>query len=123
MRIQALVEKRNLRRKKSIRNKVKGTPERLRLSVFKSTTQIYAQLIDDTTGRTLASASSIDKETKLKISDGMNKVTASKIVGAAIAEKAKAINAKTIVFDRNGNIYHGRVKALADAAREAGLEF
>jgi large subunit ribosomal protein L18 len=123
MKIQALKEKRKLRRKKSIRSKITGTPERLRLSVFKSSVNIYAQLIDDVAGKTLLSASSIDKETKNKISDKMTKTEISKIVGAAIAEKAKANNIEKIVFDRNGNVYHGRIKALADAARENGLQF
>ena len=123
MEIQALKEKRKLRRKKSIRSKISGTSERLRLSIFKSSEHIYAQLIDDIAGKTLVSASSIDKETRVKISDKMTKTDVSKAVGSTIAEKAKSANIKKVVFDRNGNVYHGRVKALADAARESGLEF
>jgi large subunit ribosomal protein L18 len=123
MRLQTLIEKRKLRREKSIRRKISGTPERLRLSVFKSNSEIYAQLIDDVNGKTVCSASSIDKETKGKISKGMKKSDVSKVVGKTIAERAKALNINKIVFDRNGNIYTGRVKALADAAREGGLDF
>ena len=123
MKTQALKEKRKLRRKKSIRSKIFGTSERLRLSVFKSLEHIHVQLIDDVAGKTLVSASSIDKETKSKISEKMTKTDVSKVVGSAIAERAKLANIKKVVFDRNGNIYHGRVKALADAARENGLEF
>jgi large subunit ribosomal protein L18 len=123
MRLQHLLEKRRTRRKKSIRGKVKGTPERLRLSIFKSNVAIYAQLIDDVAGKTVCSASSIDKETRTKIKPEMTKTDISKVVGAAIAERAKQQKVSKVVFDRNGNIYTGRVKALADAAREAGLQF
>jgi len=123
MNAQALKEKRKLRRKKSIRSKVFGTADKLRLTVFKSAEHIYAQLIDDVAGKTLLSASSIDKETKNKISNKMTKTDVSKIVGSAIAERAKSANIEKVVFDRNGNVYHGRVKALADAARENGLKF
>lgn len=123
MRLQAKIQKRKLRRKKSIRNKISGTPERLRLSVFKSSDHIYAQLIDDEKGVTMVSASSIDKITRTKITPDMTKVNISKVVGTSIAEKAKDMNIKQVVFDRNGYVYRGRVKALADAAREAGLNF
>jgi len=123
MTIQEKVKKRNERRKKSIRSKIFGTPERLRLSVFKSNTEIYAQIIDDNKGHTVISASSIDKETRTKITKEMNKTAISKIVGNTIAERAKSKNIAQVVFDRNGNIYTGRVKALADAARETGLKF
>ena len=123
MTIQEKVKKRNERRKKSIRSKVFGSPERLRLTVFKSNTGIYAQIIDDLKGHTVVSASSIDKETRNKITKEMNKTAISKIVGIAIAERAKSKNIAQVVFDRNGNIYTGRVKALADAARETGLKF
>lgn len=123
MKIQKLVEKRIARRKKSIRSKISGTPERLRLSIFKSNVAFYAQLVDDIEGRTLVSASSIDKETKTKITPEMNKIAVSKIVGKTIAERAIAKGYKKAVFDRNGCLYTGRVKAFADAAREAGLEF
>ena len=123
MNIQEKVKKRNERRKKSIRCKISGTQNRFRLSVFKSNIGIYAQIIDDAKGHTLVSASSIDKETRSKITKEMNKVAISKIVGATIANRAKSKNISQVVFDRNGNIYTGRVKALADAAREAGLQF
>lgn len=105
------------RRKNRIRQKVQGTTERPRLSVNRSTKHIYAQIIDDTTGRTLASASSV----QLKIAGG--NVAAAKQVGATLAENAKAASIEKVCFDRGGFLYHGRVKALADAAREAGLQF
>ena len=123
MNIQEKVKKRNIRRKKSIRSKIFGTPERLRLAVFKSNTAIYAQIIDDLKGHTIVSASSIDKETRTKITKEMNNTAISKIVGVVIAERAIAKNINKVVFDRNGNIYTGRIKALADAAREGGLQF
>ena len=123
MTIQEKVKKRNERRKKSIRSKISGTSERLRLSVYKSNTGIYAQIIDDTKGHTVVSASSIDKDTRTKITKEMNKTAISKIVGVAIAERAKEKNISQVVFDRNGKIYTGRIKALADAAREVGLKF
>ena len=123
MTIQEKVKKRNERRKKTIRNKVFGTPERLRFSVFKSNTGVYAQIIDDLKGHTIVSASSIDKETKTKITKEINKTDISKVVGGVIANRAIAKNINQVVFDRNGNIYTGRIKALADAARESGLQF
>lgn len=123
MTIQALKQKRKLRRKLSIRNKVFGTPDRLRLSVFKSIDNIYVQLINDIEGKTVLSASSIDKEIRGLITPDMNKTQISKVVGQALAERAKKENIQKVVFDRNGNVYRGRVKALADAAREAGLDF
>ncbi len=106
------------RRKKHIRKSVRGTPERPRLTVFRSAVHIYAQVIDDASGRTLASASS------LKLADvaGGNREGAA-AVGKAVAEAAKAAGLQRVVFDRNGFLYHGRVAALAEAAREAGLEF
>ena len=109
------------RRKKSIRKKVRGTPERPRLTVFRSAKHIYAQVIDDATGRTLASASSL-KET---LPEGANGGTrdGAKLVGRLVAERAKAAGVSAVVFDRNGFLYHGRLAALADAAREAGLDF
>jgi len=114
------IEKNKERLKKHlrIRKKIKGTTERPRLSVFRSNQNIYAQLIDDTKGVTLVSASSID----LKIEKGSN-IEAAKKIGKEIAERALKSNIKNVVFDRSGYIYHGRIKALADAAREAGLEF
>ena len=98
-----------------IRKKVTGTTERPRLCIFRSNSEIYAQIIDDTTRKTLVSVSSL-KTTGTK-------TERAKAVGAAIAEKAKAAGINNVVFDRNGFLYHGRVKALADAAREAGLSF
>ena len=105
-----------------MRKKVVGTSERPRLNVFRSLNNIYAQIIDDTKGVTLVSASTLDKELKENESHGGNKESA-KLVGKLIAEKAVAAGIKQVVFDRGGYIYHGRVKELADAAREAGLEF
>jgi len=106
-----------LRRKKHIRKIVHGTAERPRLSVFRSAKHIYAQVIDDETGRTIASASSLK-------SDGLggNK-EAAKMVGEAIAKATLAAKVDTVVFDRNGYLYHGRIAALAEGAREAGLKF
>jgi large subunit ribosomal protein L18 len=106
------------RRHKRVRRVVSGTPDCPRLNVFRSNKQIYAQVIDDTTGRTLAASSSV----VLKLENGGN-VEAAKKVGADIAEKCKALNIESVRFDRGGYVYHGRVQALADAAREAGLKF
>jgi len=105
-----------------VRQALTGTAERPRLCVFRSLTHLYAQVIDDGTGRTLAAASSVDKETRKHIQGGGN-VAAAKIVGKIVAERAKAKGIAQVVFDRGGYRYHGRVKALADAAREAGLKF
>ena len=99
-----------------------GTPERPRLCVYRSLGHIYAQVIDDHSGRTLVSASSLDKETRAQIKGGGN-VAAAKVVGKAIAERALAAGIQQVVFDRGGYKYHGRVEALANAAREAGLKF
>ena len=107
-----------LKRRKRIRGKISGTAERPRLSIFRSNKNIYAQLIDDVAGVTLASASTLDEN----VSDA-TKVEQAAAVGKAIAEAAKAKNISTVVFDRSGYLYHGRVQALADAARENGLEF
>jgi large subunit ribosomal protein L18 len=111
-----------LRRHRRVRKKVSGTAERPRLSVFRSTNQIYAQLIDDVKGVTLASASSLDAELKSKLGSGGN-TEAAKQVGALIATRASEKKIDEVVYDRGGFLYHGRVKALADAAREAGLKF
>lgn len=108
------------RRHLRIRNRVVGTPERPRLSVFRSSRHIYAQVIDDLSGRTLAFASSLDPE--LKMPSGGN-AGAAKVVGELLGKRAVARGVTKVVFDRGGYLYHGRVKALADAAREAGLEF
>jgi len=105
-----------------LRQRVVGTPERPRLSVFRSRQNIYAQVVDDTTGRTLVSASSRDKQLRGQLSYGGN-VAAAKVVGKALAERARAAGLALVVFDRGGYKYHGRVKALAEAAREAGLQF
>ena len=109
-------EQRRLKIKFRIRKNVSGTAERPRLSVFRSNKQIYAQVINDLTGKTLASASSLGLEK-------LPKIEQAKKVGALVAEKAKAAGVEKVVFDRNGYLYHGRVQALADAAREGGLNF
>ncbi|CAM3554896.1 50S ribosomal protein L18 [Pseudostreptobacillus hongkongensis] len=109
-----------VRKHKSIRSKISGTAERPRLTVFRSLNNIFTQIIDDTTGKTLVSASTIEKGNKVE--NGSN-LEAAKLIGTRIAEKAKAAGITKVVFDRSGYIYTGRVKALADAAREAGLEF
>lgn len=103
-----------------IRKKVSGTPSKPRLSVFRSNTDIYAQLIDDTTGTTLAAANSRQKDIQAQKAARIEK---SKMVGEAIARKAGELGIKNVVFDRSGYIYHGRVKAVAEGAREGGLEF
>ena len=105
-----------------VRTKVTGTPERPRLCVYRSLKHIYAQVVDDRSGRTLASASSLDKETRKQTKGGCN-VAAAKVVGKVIAERARAAGVEKVVFDRGGYKYHGRVEALANAAREAGLKF
>ena len=107
-----------LRRHKRVRAKNSGTPERPRLNVFRSETNIYAQVIDDVNGVTLVSASSLEKG----FGAGSN-CEAAKKVGQTVAERAKAKGINTVVFDRGGYVYHGRVKALAEGAREGGLEF
>lgn len=103
-----------------IRENLSGTSERPRLCVFRSNANIEAQIIDDTKGVTLVSATSLDKSLKLK--NGGN-IEAAKVVGAELAKRAKKAKISTVVFDRGGYLYHGRVKALAEAAREGGLEF
>ena len=105
-----------------VRMKVSGTSERPRLCVYRSLDHIYAQIIDDRAGKTLVAASSADKDTKKNLKGGGN-VAAAKVVGKEVAERAKAAGVSKVVFDRGGYKYHGRVKALADAAREAGLQF
>lgn len=111
-----------LKRHRRIRGKISGTAERPRLSIFRSNKNIYAQLIDDVAGVTLASASTLDENVSDATSDA-TKVEQAAAVGKAIAEAAKAKNISTVVFDRSGYLYHGRVQALADAARENGLDF
>ena len=110
------------RRKWRVRRKVKGTAERPRLCVFRSNRQIYTQIIDDVNHQTLAAASTLSEELKNVREKGGNK-TAAQAVGALVARKALEKNIKTVVFDRAGYLYHGRVKALADAARQEGLKF
>lgn len=110
------------RRHVRVRRKVAGTPQRPRLSVYRSLAEIYVQVIDDEAGATLVSASSVDHELRSKLT-GMKKVEQAKLVGQTVAERAKARGIQQVVFDRGGFRYIGRVKALADGAREGGLEF
>jgi len=114
--------KARLKRHLRVRKKIYGTAERPRLSVFRSSKHIYAQLIDDEKGITLASASTLDKELRGKIANG-GSVEAARQVGELIAKRAKEKGVAKVVFDRGGYLYHGRIQALADAAREGGLEF
>jgi large subunit ribosomal protein L18 len=119
----ATVADRTLRRTAKVRRNVRrAAGKRARLSVFRSSKHIYAQVIDDADGRTLASASSLEKDMRESLKTGAN-IEAAKTVGKRLAERAVAKGVKEVVFDRGGYLYHGRVKALADAAREAGLEF
>ncbi|MBM3925311.1 MAG: 50S ribosomal protein L18 [SAR202 cluster bacterium] len=111
-----------LARHRRVRNKVIGTGERPRLCVFRSLSNIYAQIIDDSQHTTLASASSLDKELREQ-AEKASKVSASKLVGSSIAKKAKEKGITKVVFDRGGYRFHGRVKSLADAAKEGGLQF
>jgi large subunit ribosomal protein L18 len=111
-----------LRRHRRVRLTVHGTPEQPRLNVFRSLEEIYAQVIDDQAGHTLASASTIDQDLRAKLT-GLTKTEQAKAVGKLVAERAKDKGVSKVVFDRGGYKYMGRVKALADGAREAGLEF
>src|ERR1700753_2261872 len=111
-------KKQNIRYR--IRKKVKGSSEAPRLAVFRSNTEIYAQLIDDDNGKTLAAASSRDKDI---VAQKVTKTEKGKLVGLAIARKATELGIQKVVFDRGGNLYHGRVKAIAESAREGGLQF
>jgi len=113
-----LIKRQNIRYR--IRKKIAGTPEKPRLSVFRSNSEIYAQLIDDNNGRTIAAASSRDKDIAAQ---KVTKTEKSKLVGLAIARKATELGIQKVVFDRGGNLYHGRVKAIAESAREGGLQF
>ena len=110
------------RRHRRVRKDVNGSTARPRLAIFRSHQHIYAQVIDDTEQHTVAAASSLEPELKSRLSGGGNITTAAE-VGKLVAERAKAKGIETVVFDRGGNLYHGRVQALADAAREAGLNF
>jgi large subunit ribosomal protein L18 len=113
---------RHARRKARVAGVVRGTTERPRLSIFRSIKNISVQIIDDTSGKTLVAVGSGDKSHKTQLKHGGN-VAAAKLIGKAIAEKAKAAGVVKVSFDRNGHRYHGRVKALAEAAREGGLQF
>jgi large subunit ribosomal protein L18 len=114
--------RRRSKRKAAIRKRITGTTERPRLSVFRSARHVYAQAIDDTTGRVLACASDLEEKLEQAVA-GKPKKERARAIGKAIGEKLKAAGVTAIVFDRNGFIYHGRVKEIADGAREAGLEF
>ena len=118
------IDKNEIRKRKHlrVRKSVSGTTERPRLCVFRSNSHIYAQIIDDTEGTTLAAASSLDKDVKSSVSNGSN-IDAAKEVGKLIAQRAQDKKISEVVFDRGGYVYHGRVAALAEAAREAGLQF
>jgi large subunit ribosomal protein L18 len=111
-----------LKRKKRIRKKIYGTSQRPRLSVFRSSRHIYAQIIDDTAGRTLVAASTVDKQVK-DAPKFENKVAAANLVGKIVGERALNQGIKKVVFDRNGFLYHGRVKSLSEGARKSGLIF
>jgi large subunit ribosomal protein L18 len=115
-------EEQRKRRHIRVRRKIAGTPECPRLNVYRSLENIYAQVIDDVAGHTLASASTIDREVEALIKD-KTKSEAAKIVGQVVGQRAQAAGVKKVVFDRGGYQYHGRIQALADGAREAGLEF
>ncbi|HOK55130.1 MAG TPA: 50S ribosomal protein L18 [Armatimonadota bacterium] len=110
------------RRHRRVRKKIFGTAERPRLNVYRSLANIYAQVIDDTDGKTLVSASTIDPEVRQRVKSGGN-IESAKVVGEVVAKRALDKGVKQVVFDRGGYKYHGRVQSLADAAREAGLEF
>lgn len=115
--------KRRNRVKTRIRRRIRGSLERPRLTVFKSDKHMYAQLICDDSGTTLATASTLEKDVQAKVTGSKKTVSAAKVVGQIIASRAKAKKIETVVFDRNGYIYSGRVSALADGAREGGLKF
>ncbi|MCD4686777.1 MAG: 50S ribosomal protein L18 [Anaerolineae bacterium] len=114
--------KARIRRHRRVRAKISGTSIRPRLNVYRSLGHIYAQVIDDTVGHTLVSASTVDRELRAQI-EGKGKTEAAKLVGELVAKRAQEAGVKQVVFDRGGFKYHGRIKALADAAREAGLKF
>jgi large subunit ribosomal protein L18 len=118
MQINKLKQVRRGRRKMGLRKRINGTIERPRLTVYRSLKHIYAQIVDDVTGKTLAAASTVQDQT-----DGAGNKTGATAVGAALASRAKAAGVTQVALDRNGFKYHGRVKALADAAREGGLQF
>ena len=115
-------ERSRVRRHHRVRLRVYGTPDRPRMNVFRSNAHLYAQVIDDTTGKTLVSASTLDKEIKGKVKSGVN-LAAAVAVGRLVAERALKANLKAVVFDRGGYRFHGRIKALAEASRKKGLKF
>ena len=117
-----IIETRRTRRQLRVRKKLAGTPARPRLAVFRSSKHMYAQVIDDTAGRTIAAASTVEPDVRGQLSYGGNKAAA-EIVGRLVAERAKQAGIDKICFDRRSYKYHGRVQALAEAAREAGLQF
>lgn len=113
----------HLKIKYRLRKRIKGTAERPRFTVYRSLNNISVQLIDDINGKTIFSVSTTSKDVKVTLTEKVSKIEKSKIVGKKAAEKALELNIKSVVFDRNGYLYHGRVKAIAEAARAAGLEF
>jgi large subunit ribosomal protein L18 len=115
-------EKSRERRHRRVRAGVHGTPERPRLNVFRSLRHIYAQVVDDSVGKTLVAVSTLDPEVRAQL-EGLHKTDQAKLVGKMLAERAKKVGIKAVVFDRGGYKFHGRVKALADASREGGLDF
>ncbi len=123
MKLNKLKETKRMRKRIRTRKKVRGTPGKPRLAVFKSLKHFYCQLIDDEAGRTLLSSSTLVKEVRENMKAGTKKTDSAKLVGKDIAAKAAQAGIKAVVFDRGGFKYHGRIKAMADAAREAGLKF
>ncbi len=121
--IQKNTVQRLAKKRARIRKKITGTPERPRLSVFRSAKHAYAQIIDDTTGKTLVSVSSLSKDLRENVKQAKTPMERFKMIGVAAAKKALEKNIKEVVFDRGGHLYHGRVKALADGVREGGLKF
>jgi large subunit ribosomal protein L18 len=117
-----LKQQTRLKRKKRIRKKINGTPVRPRLCVFRSAKHIYAQVVDDSTGRTLAAAGSLEEKIKAQ-SELKGKISIASLVGQSVGERAIRQGVKKVVFDRNGFLYHGRIKAVSDGARKAGLSF
>ena len=114
---------RRFKKKRAIRKKITGTPERPRLVVFRSLKNIYGQLVDDVNKKTITTVSTLSKELRTELKSLPDKSQSAKVVGKALAAKALSLNIKRVVFDRNGYLYHGRVRSLAEGAREGGLEF
>lgn len=115
--------KKRARIKKNIRKKISGIPEKPRLTVYRSLNQIYAQIIDDTAGKTIVAASTLSQDLKDSVKNSKNRIGHAKLVGISIAKKALEKNIQNVIFDRSGYKYHGRVKAVAEGAREGGLKF